>query len=156
MKLYFMIASDVKEKSRKALFLSLMLTSLKKCGRIALVLKGGKTMPGLGTVINTLAIIAGGLLGLLFGKAMNEKIKDSLCKACGVCVLFIGMAGAFEKILTVSDGKIVSGHSMLLIGAANIIAPPGVSTWGRCRWKKLRRILIRQSTQIWSLRFPTL
>ena len=60
-------------------------------------------MPGLGTIINTAAIIAGGLLGLLFGKLMNEKIKDSLCKACGVCVLFIGMAGAFEKMLSSSE-----------------------------------------------------
>lgn len=73
-------------------------------------------MPGLGTVINTLAIIVGGLFGLAFGKLMNEKIKDSLCKACGVCVLFVGMAGAFEKMLSVSDGKVVSGNSMLLIG----------------------------------------
>ena len=73
-------------------------------------------MPGLGTIINTLAIIIGGLVGLLFGKLMNEKIKDSLCKACGVCVLFVGMAGAFEGMLSLSDGKIVSGGAMLLIG----------------------------------------
>lgn len=77
-------------------------------------------MPGLGTIINTLAIIAGGLVGLLFGKAMNEKIKDSLCKACGVCVLFIGMSGALEKMFSVSDGKIVSGYAMLLIGCVCI------------------------------------
>ena len=93
-----------------------MLTYKIKCGKITHIKKGGEFMPGLGTVVNTLAIIVGGLVGLLFGKAMNEKIKDSLCKACGVCVLFIGMAGAFEKILSVSDGKIVSGHSMLLVG----------------------------------------
>lgn len=74
-------------------------------------------MPGLGTIINTAAIIVGGLLGLLFGKLMNEKIKDSLCKACGVCVLFIGMAGTFEKMLSLSDGKIVSGKSMLLVAS---------------------------------------
>lgn len=73
-------------------------------------------MPGLGTIINTAAIIVGGFLGLMFGKLINEKIKDSLCKACGVSVLFIGMAGAFEKMLTISDGKIVSGQAMLLVG----------------------------------------
>ena len=73
-------------------------------------------MPGLGTVINTAAIIVGGLLGILFGKLIGEKIRDSLCKACGVCVLFIGMAGAFDGMLEVSDGDIVSGKSMLLVG----------------------------------------
>jgi uncharacterized membrane protein YqgA involved in biofilm formation len=38
-------------------------------------------MPGLGTIINTAAIIVGGFLGLMFGKLINEKIKDSLCKS---------------------------------------------------------------------------
>ncbi len=73
-------------------------------------------MPGLGTVINTIAIIAGGLIGLFFGKFMKERIRDSLCKACGLCVIFIGAAGALEGMLEISEGAIVSGGSMLLIG----------------------------------------
>ena len=77
-------------------------------------------MHGLGTIINALAIIVGGIIGILFGRLMSEKIKDSLCKACGVCVLFIGMAGAFEKMLSLSDGKNVSGQSMLLVGCVCI------------------------------------
>ena len=73
-------------------------------------------MPGLGTVINTLAIIVGGLFGIFFGKLIGEKIRDSLCKACGVCVLFIGMSGAFDGMLEITDGDIVGGKSMLLVG----------------------------------------
>lgn len=73
-------------------------------------------MPGLGTLINTAAIIVGGLVGLFFGRLMGEKIRDTLCKACGVCVLFIGMAGAFDGMLEITEGDIVSGKSMLLVG----------------------------------------
>ena len=73
-------------------------------------------MPGLGTLINTAAIIVGGLVGLLFGRLMGEKIRDTLCKACGVCVLFIGMAGALDGMLEIAKGDIVSGKSMLLVG----------------------------------------
>lgn len=77
-------------------------------------------MPGLGTVINTAAIVLGGLIGLFFGKLMKEKMRDSICKACGICVLFIGLAGALDGMLELSEKDIVSGKSMLLIGCIAI------------------------------------
>lgn len=73
-------------------------------------------MIGLGTVINTLAIIAGGILGVLFGKLINERIRNTLCIACGICVMFIGLSGALEGMLSVSDTGIFSKNSMLLVG----------------------------------------
>lgn len=51
-------------------------------------------MIGLGTVINTAAIVIGGLLGYFFGRLLKERIQDTLNMACGVSVLFIGIAGA--------------------------------------------------------------
>ncbi len=66
-------------------------------------------MIGLGTIINCAAILAGGLLGLLFGRFMNNRLQDGLTKACGVSVLFIGITGAMEKMLS-TDG------TMLLVG----------------------------------------
>ena len=73
-------------------------------------------MIGLGTVINTLAIIVGGILGVLFGKLINERIRNTLCIACGICVMFIGLSGALEGMLSVTDGNIVGKNSMLLVG----------------------------------------
>jgi len=73
-------------------------------------------MPGLGTIINTLAIILGGLAGLCFGKMINERIRSCVNMACGICVLFVGLSGTLEKMLKVVDGKITSSGSMLLIG----------------------------------------
>ena len=73
-------------------------------------------MYGLGTLINAAAIVAGGLLGLLCGKFIKERFKDTLSKACGICVLFLGIAGALEGMLTVNEGKVISGGSLLIIG----------------------------------------
>ena len=73
-------------------------------------------MSGLGTVINTVAIILGGIIGLLFGKLINERIRITLNMACGISVLFIGASGAVEGMLSVSEGSIISGGSMLLTG----------------------------------------
>lgn len=72
-------------------------------------------MYGLGTIINTGAIVAGGLAGILFGRFLKENVQDTLSKCCGVSTLMIGIAGALEKMLTVEKGAISGGGSMLLV-----------------------------------------
>ena len=44
----------------------------------------GYVMPGLGTIINTAAIVAGGLLGLLFKNLLTKSMEDTLLKASSV------------------------------------------------------------------------
>lgn len=73
-----------------------------------------ETMIGLGTIINTAAIILGGLSGHFFGKMLKERHQSSLTSACGVSVLFIGIAGAMQGMLTIQDGVITSGQTMLV------------------------------------------
>lgn len=73
-------------------------------------------MVGLGTIINCAAIVAGGILGMLFGKFIPGRLQDGLTKTCGVSVLFIGIAGALEKMLRVADGGLTSGGTMLVVG----------------------------------------
>ena len=82
--------------------------------------KEDDTMFGLGTIINTIAILAGGLLGGLFGKLLKERHQDSLCKVCGVCTLFIGMAGALEGMFTVNGTSLSSGKGLFIIGCLAI------------------------------------
>ena len=72
-------------------------------------------MRGLGTIINVLAIAAGGGLGLLFKKGISERFRNIMTQACGLAVVFIGLAGALEMMLTVKDGAIVSGQTMLIV-----------------------------------------
>lgn len=74
-------------------------------------------MAGLGTIINSAAIIIGGVFGLLFGKILNERIQDSLQKASGICVLFIGIAGAMEGMLKLSGSSLSAGRSMLIVAS---------------------------------------
>ena len=72
-------------------------------------------MYGLGTIINVGAIILGGLIGILFGRFIGDRHRDSLCKACGLAVIFIGVAGALKGMLSVVDGKITYGGDFLII-----------------------------------------
>ena len=71
-------------------------------------------MAGLGTIINALGIILGGLGGLLFGKLIPRRCQDSLSTVCGVSVLFIGIGGAMEEMLTVEGAAVTSGRGMLI------------------------------------------
>ena len=73
-------------------------------------------MPGLGTIINTLAIVAGGLLGLLFKNLLTERIETMLVKTLGVCVLFIGTGGTLSQMLRLTDtGALETAGTMMLI-----------------------------------------
>ena len=72
-------------------------------------------MFGLGTMINALAIIAGGILGSLCGRFLKTSIQDTLTKVCGIGTLFIALSGAMEGMLSVQDGVISSSGSMLVI-----------------------------------------
>ena len=83
-------------------------------------------MYGLGTIINAAAIILGGIFGLLFGRLIKERHRDTLGKACGISVLFIGAAGAFSKIMSVdASGKVITGGDFLIIGCLAIGALVG-------------------------------
>ncbi|MDE7262790.1 MAG: DUF554 domain-containing protein [Oscillospiraceae bacterium] len=101
-------------------------------------------MPGLGTVINAAAIILGGIGGLLFGRLLSARHQDTLTKACGICVLFIGIGGAMEGMLAVDGLSVTSGGSMLIIAclAPGALIGETLNLEGLCerfgRWLKIK------------------
>ena len=72
-------------------------------------------MIGMGTIINSAFVLAGGVLGFLFGKALKESYQDIMVKACGVSTIFIGAAGAFKHMLTIEGGALGTTGEMLLV-----------------------------------------
>lgn len=79
-------------------------------------------MKGLGTIINSLAIIAGGTLGIFARKFLKERYQEIIMKASGVAVIFLGAAGALSKMLVLSDdGKsLTTNGTMLMIFSLTI------------------------------------
>lgn len=72
-------------------------------------------MAGLGTIINSVSIIAGGFIGQFAGKFFKTEQQESLNKACGVSVLFIGIAGAMAGMLKTDGTELSSGRSLLVV-----------------------------------------
>lgn len=77
-------------------------------------------MVGLGTIINTGAIVVGGGLGLTFGRFLKESAQDTLCKTCGVATLFLALSGVMEQMMQVEGTGLVGGGGMLIIGCLAI------------------------------------
>lgn len=51
----------------------------------------------LGTIVNVLAIIVGGMLGILLRKGIPDNYKATVMQGLGLSVLIIGLTGAFKS-----------------------------------------------------------
>ena len=66
-------------------------------------------------IINVTAIVAGGVMGLLFGKKLTERYQSNLMMASALCVLFIGVSGCMEQMLKLTENGLSSSGSMMMI-----------------------------------------
>ena len=57
----------------------------------------------LGTVVNAVAIIAGGLVGLLIKGGLPEKTSQTIMKGVALCIIMIGGSGALEGMAYIME-----------------------------------------------------
>lgn len=69
----------------------------------------------IGTIVNTAAVLAGGVCGHLFGKLLKPRFQQTLTMACGVSTLFLSVAGALRYMLPLDGSSLPGGGSMLVI-----------------------------------------
>lgn len=72
-------------------------------------------MIGLGTIINSAAIVAGGVIGHFTGRLFRQEQQKAVNTACGISVIFIAVAGAMQGMLGIDGRALVSGRSMLVV-----------------------------------------
>ena len=72
-------------------------------------------MIGLGTIVNTVAVVAGGVLGLLLKNGVAKKFEAILMQALGLATVFIGAGGVLKYMLVVENGALATRGTMLLI-----------------------------------------
>ena len=70
---------------------------------------------GLGTLINAVGVIIGGVVGILMGSKMPKRIQDSVLKSAGFTVLFLGIIGACKHALQISGDKLETKGTMMLV-----------------------------------------
>lgn len=72
-------------------------------------------MFGIGTLVNTVSVAVGGIIGTLLGNRMKESYQVSLKYACGVGVIFMSIASAMENMLKVKGKGLVSGRAIFIV-----------------------------------------
>lgn len=72
-------------------------------------------MIGIGTIVNTIAVILGGILGLLLKNGIPKRFENILMQVLGLSVIFIGIGGVLEHMLVVENDNISTQGTMLLI-----------------------------------------
>ena len=77
--------------------------------------KEGVCMIGWGTILNVVAILVGGIIGLVFSRAISPRYQETLMQAIGVCVIFVGIGGAVEGMMTVTADRLQSGGTMMIV-----------------------------------------
>lgn len=75
---------------------------------------------GIGTVVNCAAVIFGGVLGIIFKKALKEKMQETIMKAMGLAVIFIGSAGALDRFFEISGTERETVHIVLMVAALGL------------------------------------
>ncbi len=74
-------------------------------------------MSGLGTIINALAIIVGGICGIYCKKLIKESYQETIIKASGFSVMFLGAGGTMAKMLVTAE----KGASLDTTGSMTIV-----------------------------------
>ena len=59
-------------------------------------------MIGLGTIVNTAAIVAGGICGLLFRRFLQERFQETITRAMGFAILVMSLGGTLSQMLVVN------------------------------------------------------
>ena len=80
----------------------------------------------LGTFVNTVAVLIGGSIGLIFKKGLPERMADTIMKGIGLCVIYIGIDGCLEgrnaliTIISAAVGAVI-GELLDLDGKVNCL-----------------------------------
>lgn len=72
-------------------------------------------MHGLGTIVNSAAIIAGGIIGMLFKSRINQRFQDTVMQVLGLATIFIGVSGALKGLFSVTEKGLETHGTMLMI-----------------------------------------
>ena len=80
----------------------------------------------LGTIVNAIAVIIGGLIGLLFKKGLPQKLSDAVMTGIALCTIHIGISGCLKgenaliPVVSIAVGAII-GTLLDLDGKLNLL-----------------------------------
>lgn len=62
-------------------------------------------MAGIGTIVNVMAIIAGGLCGLVTRRFLEERYQETIMKATGFAIIVMALGSTLSQMLVVRSRR---------------------------------------------------
>lgn len=72
-------------------------------------------MPGLGTIVNVAAVLAGATLGIFLKGGLPKRFQDVIISGIGLIIIFIGLSGALTGMITIDNGTLGTKDTMIMI-----------------------------------------
>lgn len=72
-------------------------------------------MIGLGTIVNVILVLVGGGAGLCLKRFLTKRLTDTIMQGLGLAVIIIGLSGTLSSAFTVTDGKISTNYTLMMI-----------------------------------------
>lgn len=74
-------------------------------------------MPGLGVIVNIVAVLAGTAIGLVFGRMISERFRTIAFSAIGLAVMVIGASIALSGLGDLAGTRLGDYSALVLVGA---------------------------------------
>ncbi len=74
-------------------------------------------MPGIGVIVNVLAVLVGTAIGLVFGKLISERFRAIAYAAIGLAVIIIGISIALGGMVDLGTTALGDYSALVLVGA---------------------------------------
>ena len=71
----------------------------------------------MGTIVNSIAILLGGLAGLIFRRGIPQRVEETAMKLLGLAVFIVGLEGVLSSMASLQDGVLSFNGSLLLIAS---------------------------------------
>ncbi len=84
-------------------------------------------MKGLGTIINVLCVIGGGLIGMVFGNKIRSRIRETLITINGIAIMIMAAGGVMAKMIHIENGELTTSGTIMMILSLSIGAIIGES-----------------------------
>lgn len=74
-------------------------------------------MPGIGVIVNVVAVLVGTAIGLVFGRLISERFRTIAFAAIGLAVMVIGATIALGGLRSLGETEIGNYSAIVLVGA---------------------------------------
>lgn len=96
--------------------------------------RAGVGVPGLGVIVNVVAVLVGSGLGLAFGHLIPERMRETAFRAIGLATLIIGIAMSIGGMAAMGDSAGLLGRYSALVFVGSLVVGALIGEALRIEW----------------------